>query len=44
MIFSIICCWRRRHAAPELTEAPVLLGFNVRGAVIFWFSGASMQR
>ena len=27
----------------DLTSAPVLLGFITGGAVIFWFSGASMQ-
>jgi K(+)-stimulated pyrophosphate-energized sodium pump len=27
----------------DLTQAPVLLGFICGGAVIFWFSGASMQ-
>jgi K(+)-stimulated pyrophosphate-energized sodium pump len=27
----------------ELTQAPVLLGFMCGGAVIFWFSGASIQ-
>jgi K(+)-stimulated pyrophosphate-energized sodium pump len=27
----------------SLTDAPVLLGFICGGAVIFWFSGASMQ-
>jgi K(+)-stimulated pyrophosphate-energized sodium pump len=29
--------------ALSLTDAPVLLGFICGGAVVFWFSGASMQ-
>ena len=29
--------------ALNLTDAPVLLGFMCGGAVVFWFSGASMQ-
>jgi len=44
MIFSIILLLE--HAGLlniELTSAPVLLGFISGGAVIFWFSGASIQ-
>src|SRR5205823_749144 len=44
MIFSIILLLE--HAGLlhlSLTDAPVLLGFICGGAVIFWFSGASMQ-
>lgn len=44
MIFSIILLLG--HAGMlhlSLTDAPVLLGFMCGGAVIFWFSGASMQ-
>jgi K(+)-stimulated pyrophosphate-energized sodium pump len=31
------------HAKLSLTSAPILLGFLCGGAVIFWFSGASIQ-
>lgn len=44
MIFSIILMLE--HAGMlhlSLTDAPVLLGFVCGGAVIFWFSGASIQ-
>ncbi len=44
MIFSIILLLEKEgllHLA--LTDAPVLLGLITGGAVIFWFSGASMQ-
>jgi K(+)-stimulated pyrophosphate-energized sodium pump len=44
MIFSIILLLE--HAgllALSLTDAPVILGFICGGAVVFWFSGASMQ-
>jgi K(+)-stimulated pyrophosphate-energized sodium pump len=44
MIFSIILLLE--HAGMlslSLTDAPVLLGFICGGAVVFWFSGASMQ-
>ena len=44
MIFSIILLLGREGLlALSLTDAPVLLGFICGGAVIFWFSGASMQ-
>ncbi|HEY7153998.1 MAG TPA: sodium/proton-translocating pyrophosphatase, partial [Gemmataceae bacterium] len=44
MIFSIILLLRNAGLlALSLTDAPVLLGFICGGAVVFWFSGASMQ-
>ena len=44
MIFSIILLLGRGGLLHlSLTDAPVLLGFICGGAVIFWFSGASMQ-
>jgi K(+)-stimulated pyrophosphate-energized sodium pump len=49
MIFSIILILAhtiidgRALLALSLTDAPVLLGFICGGAVIYWFSGASMQ-
>jgi K(+)-stimulated pyrophosphate-energized sodium pump len=44
MIFSIILLLARVGMLHlELTQAPVLLGFICGGAVVFWFSGASMQ-
>jgi K(+)-stimulated pyrophosphate-energized sodium pump len=44
MIFSIILLLAKAgELALSLTDAPVLLGFICGGAVIFWFSGASMQ-
>src|SRR5687768_6718776 len=44
MIFSIILLLEKAGLlALSLTDAPVLLGFICGGAVIFWFSGASMQ-
>jgi K(+)-stimulated pyrophosphate-energized sodium pump len=44
MIFSIILLLKNRGLlALSLTDAPVLLGFICGGAVVFWFSGASMQ-
>src|SRR5579883_483848 len=44
MIFSIILLLKSVGLlALSLTDAPVLLGFICGGAVIFWFSGASMQ-
>lgn len=44
MIFSIILLLDRKGLLSlSLTDAPVLLGFICGGAVIFWFSGASMQ-
>jgi len=44
MIFSIILLLGRANLLNiDLTQAPVLLGFICGGAVIFWFSGASMQ-
>jgi len=44
MIFSIILILRKAGLLQiELTDAPVILGFICGGAVIYWFSGASMQ-
>jgi K(+)-stimulated pyrophosphate-energized sodium pump len=44
MIFSIILLLQSVGLlALSLTDAPVLLGFICGGAVVFWFSGASMQ-
>ncbi len=44
MIFSIILMLGKAGLLQlGLTDAPVLLGFICGGAVIFWFSGASMQ-
>jgi K(+)-stimulated pyrophosphate-energized sodium pump len=44
MIFAIILLLGKKGLLQlSLTDAPVLLGFICGGAVIFWFSGASMQ-
>ncbi|MDD4516100.1 sodium-translocating pyrophosphatase [Massilibacteroides sp.] len=44
MIFSIILLLEKAGLLSlSLTDAPVLLGLICGGAVIFWFSGASMQ-
>ncbi|HOE04254.1 MAG TPA: sodium-translocating pyrophosphatase [Bacteroidales bacterium] len=44
MIFSIILVLQKFGLlAISLTDAPVILGFITGGAVIYWFSGASMQ-
>ncbi|MCC6738183.1 MAG: sodium/proton-translocating pyrophosphatase, partial [Planctomycetia bacterium] len=44
MIFSIILLLQKAGMLKlSLTDAPVLLGFMCGGAVIYWFSGASMQ-
>lgn len=44
MIFSIILLLERVGLLSlSLTDAPVILGLICGGAVIFWFSGASMQ-
>jgi len=44
MIFSIILLLQKAGMLQlSLTDAPVLLGFICGGAVIFWFSGASIQ-
>ncbi len=44
MIFSIILLLKNAGLLHlSLTDAPVLLGFICGGAVIYWFSGASMQ-
>jgi len=44
MIFSIILVLKKLDIlAVDLIAAPVLLGFICGGAVIYWFSGASMQ-
>jgi K(+)-stimulated pyrophosphate-energized sodium pump len=44
MIFSIILLLGKAGMLHlSLTDAPVLLGFICGGAVVFWFSGASMQ-
>jgi K(+)-stimulated pyrophosphate-energized sodium pump len=44
LIFSIILMLDKAGLLNlSLTDAPVLLGFICGGAVVFWFSGASMQ-
>jgi len=44
MIFSIILILKKVGMLEiNLTDAPVILGFISGGAVIFWFSGASIQ-
>jgi len=44
MIFAIILLLKNLGLLQlSLTDAPVILGFITGGAVIFWFSGASMQ-
>src|SRR5207237_1914114 len=44
MIFAIILLLGKAGLLHlSLTDAPVLLGFMCGGAVVFWFSGASMQ-
>lgn len=44
MIFSIILLLESKGLlSVSLTSAPILLGLICGGAVIFWFSGASMQ-
>lgn len=44
MIFAIILLLDRFNLLQlSLTDAPVILGFITGGAVIYWFSGASMQ-
>jgi len=44
MIFAIILLLAKEGMLNiELTQAPVLLGFMCGGAIIFWFSGASIQ-
>ena len=44
MIFAIILMLQNFDMLNlELTKAPVILGFITGGAVIYWFSGASMQ-
>ena len=44
MIFSIILLLERvGMLSVSLTSAPILLGLICGGAVVFWFSGASMQ-
>jgi K(+)-stimulated pyrophosphate-energized sodium pump len=44
MIFAIILLLTNLQVVSlELTNAPVLLGLICGGAVVFWFSGASMQ-
>jgi K(+)-stimulated pyrophosphate-energized sodium pump len=44
MTFAIILLLKNMGLLQlELTDAPVILGFITGGAVIFWFSGASMQ-
>ncbi len=44
MIFAIILMLKQLGLLQlSLTDAPVLLGFITGGAVIFWFSGASIQ-
>ena len=44
MIFAIILMLEHfGMLSLDLTKAPVILGFITGGAVIYWFSGASMQ-
>lgn len=44
MIFSIILILKQSGLLNiELTSAPVILGFIMGGAIIYWFSGASIQ-
>ena len=44
MIFAIILMLAKFDLLQlSLTDAPVILGFITGGAVIYWFSGASMQ-
>jgi K(+)-stimulated pyrophosphate-energized sodium pump len=44
MIFSIILLLKNMGMmALELTESPVIIGFICGGAVVYWFSGASIQ-
>ncbi len=44
MIFAIILLLKKLGMLQlSLTDAPVILGFITGGAVIYWFSGASMQ-
>ena len=44
MIFAIILLLKKFGLLQlSLTDAPVILGFITGGAVIYWFSGASMQ-
>ena len=44
MIFAIILMLKHFNMLSlDLTKAPVILGFITGGAVIYWFSGASMQ-
>jgi K(+)-stimulated pyrophosphate-energized sodium pump len=44
MIFSIILLLQSKGMLQvQLTDAPILLGLICGGAVIYWFSGASMQ-
>lgn len=44
MIFAIILLLKQYGLLQlNLTDAPVILGFITGGAVIYWFSGASMQ-
>lgn len=44
MIFSIILLLKKAGMLQlSLTDAPILLGFICGGAVIYWFSGASIQ-
>ena len=44
MIFSIILILKQAGLLSiELTSAPIILGFIMGGAVVYWFSGASTQ-
>ncbi|MBF0443389.1 MAG: sodium-translocating pyrophosphatase, partial [Oligoflexales bacterium] len=44
MIFSIILLLKDKGLLNvELTQAPIILGLICGGAIIYWFSGASMQ-
>jgi K(+)-stimulated pyrophosphate-energized sodium pump len=44
MIFSIILLLKKANMLSlELTQAPIILGIITGGAMVFWFSGASIQ-
>lgn len=44
MIFSIILLLKKQGMfQADLTQAPVIIGLVCGGAIIYWFSGASMQ-
>ena len=44
MIFAIILLLQSKNMLHvQLTDAPIIIGFICGGAVVYWFSGASMQ-